>query len=117
MIGTNLYCANVLLNPYHINNYNLHNNVDVKSGLLWGLRKLVNHNDEYNTLKKGRGAYTNMPNIAQSNLKPHKWWDLVGKGGPMLMSIAKKILSQVCSVSLCEQNWLIYCSVHSKSQN
>ena len=104
---TDLHYAGVLLNPYYLNNHNLHDNADVKSGLLRALRKLVNNGDEdfaraigeFNAFKEGRGAYTNMPNIAQAKLEPHEWWDLVGEGGPTLAPIAKRILAQVCSAS------------------
>lgn len=98
-----LHYASVLLNPYYLTNHNLHDNMDVKSGLLQALRKLViNGNEdfahvvgEYHAFKEGRGTYANMPNITQTNLKPHEWQDLVGKCGPTLVPIAKRILAQV----------------------
>lgn len=109
--------AGVLLNSHYLNNFNMHDNVDVKCGLLRALRKFVNNNNEdlawaimeYNALEEG-GASANMPNIMQANL--HEWWDLVGKVGPIT-----KILAHVCSVSLYEWHWLMYCFKHSKSHN
>lgn len=40
-----LHYVGALLNFYTLNNHNLHDNVDVKSGLLWAFRKSVNNGD------------------------------------------------------------------------
>jgi len=51
------------------------------------------------------------------NLELHEWWDLLGVSARTLAPIAKRILAQVCSASLCERNWSMYSIVFNKSRN
>jgi hypothetical protein len=49
-------------------------------------------------------------------LLPHEWWNLVKVNGCTFAPIVHCIMAQVCSTSLCEQNWSSYSFVHSKVQ-
>jgi hypothetical protein len=47
----------------------------------------------------------------------HLWWFTSGSVGKFLPRIVRRILAQVVSSSLCEQNWSSYSFVHSKVRN
>jgi hypothetical protein len=48
---------------------------------------------------------------------PHLWWFISGSVGKFLPRIARRILAQVVSSSLCERNWSSFSFVHSKARN
>ena len=47
---------------------------------------------------------------------PHLWWFTNGSVGKMLPRIARRILTQVVSLSSCERTWSSYFFVHSKAR-
>ena len=45
------------------------------------------------------------------------WWSLYGYGTPVLMKLARYVLSQTTSASSCERNWSAYDHIQSKKRN
>ena len=45
------------------------------------------------------------------------WWEQFGLRTPELRTFAIRVLSQCCSATGCERNWIIFEDVHSKRRN
>lgn len=101
-----------------------HKDADVKLRFLDAMRR-VDHIHwwsiclvvaKFQTFKKHRGTFVNMPLAMEANNPPFAWWNLVGEGGTHLIPLAKSILAQVCSSLSCKRN-CSYLFVHTKTRN
>ena len=46
-----------------------------------------------------------------------QWWEAFGGQCPQLQRFAIRILSQTCSASGCERNWVVFERIHTKKRN
>jgi len=126
MMLTDLHYAGALLNPYITYECReLMTSGIAKRARNRVLRHLsaclgVNHNAmmyELTQFEERTGPYGPLeaPDIRETRMLPHQWWQRVG--GDALPLIAKRILSLTCSASSCERNWSMYSFVHNKVRN
>jgi len=125
MMLTDLHYAGALLNPYLTECVELQSCGDAKRARNRVLRHLsaclgLNYNDvmdELTQFEERTGPYGPLeaPDIRETRMLPHQWWQRVG--GDYLPLIAKRILSLTCSASSCERNWSMYSFVHNKARN
>lgn len=73
--------------------------------------------DELTHFEESTGPYGPMeaPNIRETKMLPHQWWQRVGDKA--LPVIAKRIFLLTCSALSCERNWSMYSFVHNKVRN
>ena len=72
--------------------------------------------NQYQDFFENRGPFGDStdPNVHVAPL--YKWWDAMGGGAKALQTIARRILGQVYSASICEHNWSMYSYVHNRAR-
>ena len=124
LMMTDLHWARGMLNPTLLGWAPLHKHDQSRRILNRVLRKLV-HDDEtyvhilnqYQDFLKNKGPFQEAVDPILQGAPPHEWWDAMGSEAKALQTIARQILTHVCSISSCEQNWSIYSFVHNKVRN
>lgn len=99
MLIMDLHHAGIILNPYLLDDFSIHEDAIVKSWFLDAMRILTTHiDDQYGRVvakfwafKESKSAFANMPLAMKANIPPHEWWDFVGEGGIHLIPLAKSI--------------------------
>jgi len=109
MLTTNLHYVKAFFNPYLLGEVRLHDDANAKEIFNKILRKIVHITIAYaldlrkfTNFVESQGPFFYTPLVKDLDLLPHKWRDLIGIDGCTLAPIARHILAQVCSTSLCE---------------
>jgi hypothetical protein len=120
-----LYHVGAMLNPYLLNDLNIHEDATNKTRFLNVMTRLVTCIDgqygrvvaKFKAFKKHKDAFANTPLAMEANIPPQEWWDLVGIGSTYSTPLAKHLGTQISSSSSCERNGNNYSFVHSKTES
>ena len=124
LMMTDLYWAGGMLNPILRRWAPFHEHDQSRRILNRVFRKLALNDETYicvmnlnqNFLKNKEPFQEAVDPIVQG-APPHEWWDAMDSEAKAFQTIARQILTQVCFISFCEQNWSIYSFVHNKVHN
>ena len=123
MIKSPLQCAAALLNPYLIDDEDLHNDTDAMASAKEVLLSMAPPTlkevviEEFFAFREAYPPFRDVRESSKSQLPPSGWWDIYGSAGKFISPIAKRILAQPLSSSSCERNWSSYSFVHDRKRN
>ena len=60
--------------------------------------------NQYQDFLENRGPFQEAVDPILQRAPPHEWWDAMGSEAKALQTIARQILTQVCSIASCERN-------------
>ena len=73
--------------------------------------------NQYQDFLENRGSFLEVVDPIVQGAPLHEWWDAMNSEAKALQTIAKRILTQICSILSYKRNWSIYLFVLNKVRN
>eukprot|EP00253_Pinus_taeda_P027334 PITA_27334 len=122
-----LHAAGAYLNPslFYNEGSSIQRDPEVMRGVIICIEKRFLNQDiqdkiniQQDMYKEASGmfGFSSSQRLKDKKMPPH-WWIDCGTEAPQLQEFAINVLSQPCSASSCERNWLVFEHIHSKERN
>eukprot|EP00253_Pinus_taeda_P027527 PITA_27527 len=98
---------------------------EVRDGLIECLSRMIPKESDHLVIhqhitcfSRATGTFgKNLARIAREADELAQWWEAFGSHCPQLQKFAICILSQTCNASVCEHNWSVFETIHTKKRN